>query len=109
MDWSLGELAAAQGTSASCRVIMGFWSSCACDCRAYLADCDGAQDVLDVVQTINVAFRGQAAIPDPDGNCPYQTTDVDCSGDTGVIEVVKMINVAFRGMDAGVQFVNPCL
>lgn len=108
MDWSMGELAVAQGFSPSYKVSLGFWSSCACDCHADPAGCDGAQDVLDVVQTINVAFRGQAAMPDPDGNCSYQTTDVDCSGDTGVIDVVKMINVAFRGMDSSAQFCNPC-
>jgi M6 family metalloprotease-like protein len=82
---------------------------CACDCHADPAVCDATQDVLDVVGTINIAFRGAPAIPDPNIACPYQTTDVDCSGDTGVIDVVKMINVAFRGMNAQTEFCRPCL
>jgi hypothetical protein len=82
---------------------------CLCVCHADPSGCDTAVDILDVIQTIGVAFRGEAAIPDPGGQCPYQTTDVDCSGDTGVTDVVHMINVAFRGVNAATEFCNPCL
>jgi hypothetical protein len=81
---------------------------CACDCPADPANCDHVQNVLDVVQTINVAFRGQAAIPDPNVRCPFQTTDVDCSQDTGVLDVVRVINVAFRGANMTTEFCDPC-
>lgn len=81
---------------------------CACQCHCDPAGCDQAQDVLDVLATINVALRGAAAIPDPLPTCPRERTDVDCSGDTDIIDVVKMINVAFRGMTAASEFCNPC-
>ncbi len=87
----------------------GVGDACECTCNCHAdPQCDGAPDVLDVVQTINVAFRGQPAIPDPNGNCPYQTTDIDCSGDTGVLDVVHMINVAFRGGNPATEFCMPC-
>jgi hypothetical protein len=84
---------------------------CACDCLADpspVGACDGNQDVTDVVQVINVAFRGANAIPDPNMNCPFQTTDVNCSSSTDVIDIVKMVNVAFRGASVGPEFCEPC-
>jgi hypothetical protein len=63
-------------------------------------------DVLDVVVTINVAFRGEAMPCDP--GCPAQRTDVDCSGQTDVIDVTKVINVAFRGADIASTFCSAC-
>jgi hypothetical protein len=80
---------------------------CACDCHADPA-CDGSTDILDVVQTVNVAFRGAPAIIDPNVNCPYETTDVNCTNSTDVIDVVKMVNVAFRGANPATEFCNPC-
>jgi hypothetical protein len=82
--------------------------ACACDCHADPSNCDGVQDITDVVQTINVAFRGAAAIPDPNGGCPYETTDTNCSNSTDVIDVVKVVNVAFRGANAATEFCDPC-
>jgi hypothetical protein len=81
---------------------------CACDCHGDPA-CDSVRsDILDVVNTINVAFRGVAAIPDPNTACPRKTTDTDCSGATAVIDVVKTVNVAFRGADVATEFCQPC-
>jgi hypothetical protein len=67
-----------------------------CQC-AHHADpaVDGVTNVLDVVQTVNVAFRG--ADPVFDDDCPYERTDVNCTTFTDVIDVVKIVNVAFRG------------
>jgi len=81
---------------------------CGCTCHADPANCDGVQDITDVVQTINVAFRGVAAILDPNAACPYETTDTNCSTATDVIDVVKMVNVAFRGANPATEFCNPC-
>lgn len=107
LDWSLGELAVGGGTSPAYRLITGFWSSCGCQCHAD-PQCDGSPDVLDVVQTISIAFRGAPAIPDPYAECPFETADVDCSGDTNILDVVKMVNVAFRGVNPATEFCNPC-
>lgn len=81
---------------------------CACQCHCDPANCDGVQDVTDVVSTINVAFRGFGEIPDPLTSCPYNRTDLDCSGGTDIIDVVKMVNVGFRGAIAASEFCNPC-
>jgi hypothetical protein len=81
--------------------------SCACDCHAD-PQCDGSTDILDVVNTVNVAFRGFPAIPDPNAMCQYETTDTDCNGFPDVIDVVHMVNVAFRGFNPATEFCNPC-
>lgn len=81
-------------------------SFCSCWC---LADptCDGATDILDVVGTVTVAFRGGATTKMLD--CQgLERTDADCSGSTDVIDVVKTINVAFRGADRATEFCTPC-
>ena len=80
---------------------------CSCPC-AFDPRCDGIiSDVLDVSDTINRAFRGNAPVQDP--NCPFERTDVDASGATDVLDVTKVINVAFRGNSAGSQYdLNPC-
>ena len=80
---------------------------CACDCHADPA-CDGFTDIVDVVQCVNVAFRGFPPILDPNALCPYETTDTDCSGFTDIIDVVKIVNVAFRGGNPATEFCNPC-
>jgi len=81
---------------------------CACDCHAD-PSCDGIRsDVLDVVNVINVAFRGAAPLPDPNAACPFQTTDADCSSATDVLDVVRIVNVAFRGGDVATEFCDPC-
>lgn len=81
---------------------------CACDCFADPGLCDNAQDVVDVVQVINVAFRNGSAIPDPNINCDYEATDVNCSSLTDVLDLVKMVNVAFRNASPATEFCNPC-
>lgn len=81
---------------------------CACDCHADPV-CDGVRsNVQDVVATISVAFRGAAAIADPDGACPYKATDMNCDTFTSVIDVVKVVNVSFRGANPATEFCNPC-
>jgi hypothetical protein len=80
-------------------------ASCLCPCHSD-PQCDGNPDVLDVVQTVNVAFRNQLAVADP--VCPYDQTDVNCSGDTDVLDVVRVVNVAFRNADPAGEFCEPC-
>lgn len=81
---------------------------CACACSADPGGCDGVQDVVDVVQTINVSFRGGASVPDPNINCPFERTDLNCDASTNVVDVVKMVNVAFRGANPATEFCDPC-
>ncbi len=81
-------------------------NGCQCPCHAD-PQCDGSPDVIDVIKTIGVAFRGEATIFDTD--CfpnPGGRTDFDCNGVTDVIDVVSIINVAFRGQVP--NFCNPC-
>lgn len=81
-------------------------NGCQCPCHGD-PGCNGAIDVLDVINTISVAFRGESAIVDTD--CfpnPGGRTDVDCSGSTDVIDVVLMVGVAFRGETP--SFCEPC-
>lgn len=80
---------------------------CQCPCHADPA-CDSVRsDILDVVNTVNVAFRGTTTTTDP--LCPRERTDVDCSGSTDVLDVVKTIDVAFRGADMASKFCEPCV
>ena len=80
---------------------------CVCVCHADPA-CDAVKsDILDVVNTINVAFRGTAGTVS--GACPYQDTDVDCTTATDILDVVKVVNVAFRGANPATEFCDPCL
>ncbi|MEK6953463.1 MAG: NosD domain-containing protein [Candidatus Micrarchaeota archaeon] len=58
---------------------------------------DGVHNVLDVVNMINVAFRGQAQTG------PLWVWDVDSSGAIDILDVVRIINVAFRGADPTTQ------
>jgi hypothetical protein len=117
MGASIGQSVAGAASSASYNMGIGFWygaggsGSCACDCHADpspIGACDGIQNVTDVVQCVNVAFRNAAAILDPNGNCPYETTDVNCDLFTTILDVVRMVNVAFRNGNPAVEFCNPC-
>jgi hypothetical protein len=82
--------------------------ACACDCHADPV-CDGLQsDIRDVVNTINVAFRGDAALADPNPSCPHQQTDFNCSTTTDILDVVLATNVAFRSGDPATEYCNPC-
>ncbi len=79
---------------------------CNCFCHGDPV-CDAQPDILDVVETINQAFRGFS--PTIDANCPHVgRTDVNCSGAIDVVDVVLMINVAFRGADINASFCDPC-
>lgn len=81
---------------------------CGCDCHGDPV-CDAViANVQDVVALINVAFRGGAPLPDPNGACPYESTDTNCDTFTSVVDVVKIVNVAFRGADPAVEFCDPC-
>ena len=84
-------------------------SNCACDCHANPAVCsDPAINVLDVLYTINVAFRGYAEINDANPLCPKSATDVNCDGVSSVVDVIKMVDVAFRDGDPATVFCSPC-
>jgi hypothetical protein len=100
----------AMGTDPGGRIDAGsaYLFGCACDCPCkYDPQCDGViSDILDVSQTINVAFRGQPATKDP--LCPVERTDVDASHATDVLDVTKVINVAFRGQSVATNYVDPC-
>lgn len=82
---------------------------CNCDCHADPV-CDGQPDVLDVVLTINVAFRGSAERRDASclrhGINVAGRTDVNCSGLTDIADVVHVIDVVFRGEDREIAFCN---
>jgi hypothetical protein len=82
-------------------------TSCPCTCHAD-PNCDKSTDVLDVVQTINIAFRGAASIPDPAIECTCQPPDVNCDGIINILDVMTMIDVAFRGMQFPKVSCNGC-
>lgn len=114
---SIGQETIGQSLSSSFTAGQGYWygapvssgpPNCACDCHADPV-CDGViSNVQDVVGTIGVAFRGASAIPDPNGACPFETTDMNCDGFTSVVDVVKVVNVAFRGANAATEYCDPC-
>jgi hypothetical protein len=113
MQSSIGQSAIGAATSSSYELGAGYWYGvgsgppppCGCPCHAD-PQCDGVTNVLDVVQTVNVAFRGQAS--QTDVGCGYQQTDVDCDAVTNVLDVVKVVNVAFRGALPSANFCDPC-
>lgn len=68
---------------------------------------DGVTDVLDVVRSVEVAFR--EGTPYVDATCPHAPagrTDVDCDGVTNVIDLVMIVDIAFR--DGVAAFCDPC-
>jgi hypothetical protein len=82
--------------------------SCICSCHAD-PSCEGFTNVLDVVETIDVSFRGGAATLDAGcDHAPAGRTDVNCDGATDVLDVVRVVNVAFRGVSAASEFCDPC-
>lgn len=115
MGLSIGQNAVGEVSAGNIKMGLGFWygagtgstPSCVCDCHAD-PECDGFTDILDVSALVNVAFRDGAPLPDPNGLCPYQTTDVDCSGFTDIIDVSRMVEVAFRNGSPAAQFCSPC-
>jgi hypothetical protein len=82
-------------------------TTCACDC-AHDPECDSLTDIFDVSNAVSVAFRNGAAIPDPNGQCPWATTDVNCDGITDIFDVTRFVSVAFRNGNAAVDFCEPC-
>ena len=113
---SVGQAVIGFSTSTNYQAGQGYWygaeaagggGGCACDCHAD-PQCDSVTNVLDVVQGVNVAFRGQPDIVDPNANCPYTTTDATTDGVTNVLDVVRLVNVAFRGGDPAIEFGDPC-
>lgn len=79
-----------------------------CDCPCWAdPNCDGIRsDVLDVVNAVGVAFRGQAGSADP--NCPYRRYDVNADGVSDVLDVVRAVNAAFTGYSIASQYVDLC-
>lgn len=68
---------------------------------------DGILDILDVIATVEVAFRNGPALKD--ASCPHDPagrTDVNCSGATDIFDVTQLVEVAFR--NATIKFCNPC-
>lgn len=88
----------------------GIGDACQCGCHCHGDPaCDSViNDIVDVVQTIGVAFRGNPALIDPNSFCPYERTDVNCTGTTDIVDVVEVVGVAFRGGIAEVEYCNPC-
>ncbi len=82
-------------------------TGCGCDCHTDPI-CDNATDILDVVAAVDIAFRGQPVLDDPNPSCPYKRTDVDCSNATDVLDVVRIVNVTFRGGDPTGEYCSPC-
>lgn len=64
--------------------------------RYRMADvnCDCVLDIVDVVNVVNIAFRG-GACPCLGATCPQ--ADLNCSGAIDVVDVVGEINCVFRG------------
>jgi hypothetical protein len=83
-------------------------NGCYCECHADPGGCDHQANVQDVIEIINVAFRGHDVTPDSSRWCPYETTDLDCTGVTNIGDVVKMIDIAFRGVSAATLLCAPC-
>jgi hypothetical protein len=113
MGASIGQSVAGAASSANYNMGIGFWygaggGSCACDCHNDPV-CDAViSNVQDVVATINVAFRGFAALIDPNANCPYEQSDVNCDTFTSVLDVVLVVNVAFRGFNPATTYCVAC-
>lgn len=80
---------------------------CECDCHADPV-CDSVHNVLDLVAIVGVAFQGADPIPDPNGFCPYETTDVNCDDVTDVLDVGLMNLVVNYGANPDSTFCDPC-
>ncbi len=115
MGLSIGQSAVGEVSAGNIKMGLGFWygasrasATCICECHADPA-CDSVTDIFDVTQLVNVAFRNEPAIPDPNVLCTSETTDVNCDGVTDIFDVTKMVNVAFRNGDPALEFCNPCI
>ncbi|MCH8992582.1 MAG: thrombospondin type 3 repeat-containing protein [Acidobacteria bacterium] len=81
---------------------------CDCDCHANPQCADDVVDVLDVVHAVNVGYRNDPDILDPNPLCPRTRTDVDCNGVTDVLDIVHLVAVAFREEEPAGHFCDPC-
>jgi hypothetical protein len=78
-----------------------------CDCTCHTDPiCDGIQDVTDVVQAIDIAFRNEAEISQP--YCPFSTIDTDCNDVIDILDIVNFIDVSFRNGDPDVLYCDAC-
>lgn len=114
MGLSIGQNAVGEVSAGNIKMGLGFWygagaasPSCACDCHAD-PNCSGDVNISDVTLAVNVAFRNDPAIVDPNVLCPYETTDVTCDGGTNISDVTHIVNVAFRNADPALEFCQPC-
>jgi hypothetical protein len=78
--------------------------SCLCETHGD-ANGDGVPSVVDVVMTVNVAFRGGTDVADVEC-CPHTSRlDHTCDCVVSVLDVVVIVNAAFRG---GPPPCDPC-
>lgn len=83
--------------------------ACVCVCHGDPV-CDAIRsDVLDVIKTIDAAFRGEPEQSDPGPLCQFNQTDVNCDQQTNIVDVIRVINVAFRGANVESEYCQPCL
>jgi hypothetical protein len=109
-----GKMPDSGGESVAFRIGMGYeynvWQTafelgCGCTCHSDPV-CDGAYDVLDVVQAINVAFRGEPS--DSGETCTNALTDINCDDTTDLLDVIGLVDIAFRQIPAGQIVCAPC-
>jgi hypothetical protein len=80
-------------------------SSCSCPSHGD-PDGDGVPSVIDVVITVNIAFRGFSNLADVEC-CPHRSrVDHNCDCQVDVLDVVTIVNAAFRG---GAFPCDPCI
>ena len=75
---------------------LGDACDCACDCHGDPM-CNAVADVLDVVVTVAIAFRGQLPDPDPNSDCPELPPDTNCDDVINVFDVVAIVDVVDPG------------
>ena len=115
MGVSIGQTVAGYVESGPYQMGLGFWygaagapQDCACDCFGD-PRCDSIiNDIFDIVEAANVAFRFGPPLPDPNPLCPRTRTDVNCDGATNIFDIVKFADVAFRFVSPSVAFCDPC-
>jgi hypothetical protein len=71
-------------------------------------NCDGQCDLIDLVTTLSVAFKGAQPVIDPDPRCPTENTDVNCDMVTDVLDILRMVNVQYRSASVNTEFCAPC-
>lgn len=79
-------------------------ASCSCPTHGD-PDGDGVPTILDVIATVNIAFRGFTDLEDR-SCCPHiSRVDHNCDCLVDVLDVVSIVNTAFRG---GLPSCDPC-